>query len=200
MKTAYHGAFLAIGPFLKTLPRNLMEIKNGFTTTLPNGVMPLLSVDEHTNQDPCVAFLCLTDTISLSLETQTIKCNFFFFFCTLITIFYREASPIAELVANLDEALELASTKVKEDGRIFLLGGEQIYKQGILRPECSHVLITNIHSSKHIECDTFIPKIDPDIFRQATHDELEEFLKENIPKGHQIYEHFTYEFVLHIRK
>jgi dihydrofolate reductase len=79
------------------------------------------------------------------------------------------------------------------------LGGEQIYRQSIVLPECTHVLITNIYSSKHIPCDTFIPAIDPKVFRLAGHDELETFLKESIPKGKQTHEHLHYEFVLYLR-
>ncbi|KAI8642040.1 dihydrofolate reductase-like domain-containing protein [Parasitella parasitica] len=108
-------------------------------------------------------------------------------------------SPIAELVPSLDQAFDLASRIVREDGRIFVLGGEQIYRQSILLPECTHVLLTNVYSSKHIPCDTFIPEIDPHVFRLATHEKLEEFLQEEVPKGRQTHEHFQYEFVLYLR-
>ncbi|KAL7319829.1 dihydrofolate reductase [Mucor circinelloides] len=111
-----------------------------------------------------------------------------------------EPSPIAELVPSLDDALDLAGRIVKEEGRIFVLGGEQIYRQSILLPECTHVLLTNVYSSKPVPCDTFIPKIDPEVFRLATHEELEEFLQTSVPKGKQTHEHFQYEFVLHIRR
>jgi dihydrofolate reductase len=50
-----------------------------------------------------------------------------------------------------------------------------------------------------VPCDTFIPKIDPNVFRLASHDELEAFLKENIPQGKHQYENFEYEFVLYVR-
>ncbi|CEP18470.1 hypothetical protein [Parasitella parasitica] len=111
-----------------------------------------------------------------------------------------EPSPIAELVPSLDQAFDLASRIVKEDGRIFVLGGEQIYRQSILLPECTHVLLTNVYSLKHIPCDRFIPEIDPRVFRLATHEELEEFLREKVPKGRQTHEHFQYEFVLYSRR
>ncbi|KAI8075372.1 dihydrofolate reductase-like domain-containing protein [Gilbertella persicaria] len=113
---------------------------------------------------------------------------------------YKITSPIAALTTSLEEAFELASLKVKENGRIFLLGGEQIYRQSILMPECTHVLLTHIYSTKEIPCDAFIPKIDPNVFRLANHDELEAFIQENIPKGRQTYQHFEYEFVLYIRQ
>lgn len=89
---------------------------------------------------------------------------------------------------------------MKEDGRIFVLGGEEIYRQSILLPECTHILITDIYSSVPIPCDTFIPKIDPNVFRLASHQELESFIKENTPKGRQQFENFEYEFVLYVKK
>jgi dihydrofolate reductase len=112
----------------------------------------------------------------------------------------RGESSIVELVTSLDEAFRRAETLVKEDGRIFILGGEDIYRQSILLSECTHVLITNIYSSVPVPCDTFIPKIDPSVFTLASHDELELFLKESVPKGKHIYENFEYEFVLYLRK
>lgn len=109
-------------------------------------------------------------------------------------------SPITELVCSLDQALNRADKLVKEDGRIFMLGGEEIYRQSILLPECTHVLITNVYSSTPIPCDTFIPRIDPSVYRLASHNELESFLKQKVPKGMQKHENFEYEFVLYMRK
>lgn len=105
-----------------------------------------------------------------------------------------------ELATSLDEAFRRAETLVKPNGRIFMLGGEEIYRQSISLPECTHVLITNIYSSLPVPCDTFIPKIDPSVFRLADHDELELFLKESVPKGKHTHEHFEYEFVLYLKR
>lgn len=107
---------------------------------------------------------------------------------------------MVELANSLAEAFEKANALVKENGRIFVLGGEEIYRQSILLPECTHVLITNVHSSTPITCDTFIPKIDPAIYRLASHEELESFVMENLPKGKQTHENLQYEFVLYIKR
>lgn len=104
------------------------------------------------------------------------------------------------MATSLNEAFEKANVLVKDHGRVFVLGGEEIYRQSIVLPDCTHVLITHIHSSVPIPCDTFIPEIDPDVFEKASHDELESFLKENIPKGRHQHEHFEYEFILYIRR
>ncbi|KAI8083604.1 dihydrofolate reductase-like domain-containing protein [Thamnidium elegans] len=109
-------------------------------------------------------------------------------------------SPIAELVNSLDEAFDKADIMVKEDGRVFMLGGEELYRQSISLPQCTHILITNIYSSTPIPCDTFIPEIDPSVYQLVSHKELESFLKRKVPKGRQQYENFEYEFVLYVRK
>ncbi|KAI9473552.1 MAG: dihydrofolate reductase [Benjaminiella poitrasii] len=107
-------------------------------------------------------------------------------------------APIVELATSLEEALQRANELVKKEGRIFILGGEEIYRQSLL--ECTHLLITFIYSSKPIVCDRFLPSIDPDLFRLADHAELEAFIQESVPKGKQRHEHFEYEFLLYVRK
>ncbi|KAI8982126.1 dihydrofolate reductase-like domain-containing protein [Mycotypha africana] len=110
-------------------------------------------------------------------------------------------SSNVELTTSLEEAIARAYALSKDDGYIFILGGEEIYRQSLLLPECTHLLITEIHSSTRILCDRFIPEIDPKVFRLAQHEELKTFLKDkNIPFGRQKYQHFEYEFVLYIRK
>ncbi|CAO3622581.1 unnamed protein product [Mucor hiemalis] len=112
----------------------------------------------------------------------------------------KPESPLAELANSLTEAFEKADALVKENGRIFVLGGEEIYRQSILLPGCTHVLLTNVRSSIPIPCDTFIPKIDPAIYRLASHEELESFIMEQVPEGIQTYENFQYELVLYIKR
>lgn len=97
----------------------------------------------------------------------------------------------------------MAQALAKKDTRIFLLGGQKVYERGILLSDCTHILITNIydHSSTPVLCDVFMPEIDLNMYRLATHDELQEYIQENdIPKGKQRYMDFEYEFLLYVRK
>ncbi|KAI8374470.1 dihydrofolate reductase-like domain-containing protein [Radiomyces spectabilis] len=105
------------------------------------------------------------------------------------------------LASSIHEAIAQA-TKLQQttQGRIFLLGGAQIYEQGVQLPECTHVLLTRIYSKEHIMCDAFMPAIDPDHFRVATHDEFQEFVQETVQQGLLSFEKFQYEFCLYIRK
>ncbi|KAI8369200.1 dihydrofolate reductase [Choanephora cucurbitarum] len=111
---------------------------------------------------------------------------------------YKTPSLTA-LATSLEEAFELSALKVKANGRVFLLGGEQVYRQSILMPECTHILLTNVYSDIEIVCDAFIPPIDTAVFRLADHEELEAFVEETMPRGKQKYQHFEYEFVLYVR-
>ncbi|CEG71548.1 hypothetical protein RMATCC62417_07264 [Rhizopus microsporus] len=111
--------------------------------------------------------------------------------------------PDATLASSLEEAFAMAQALAKKDTRIFLLGGQKVYEDGILLSDCTHILITNVydHSSSPVLCDTFMPEIDLNMYRLATHDELQEYIQENdIPKGKQRHMNFEYEFLLYVRK
>ncbi|KAI9249872.1 dihydrofolate reductase-like domain-containing protein [Sporodiniella umbellata] len=108
----------------------------------------------------------------------------------------------ATLATTLEEAFNIAANIAKKDTRIFLLGGQSVYEEGICLPGCSHILLTSVrnNSVKPIVCDTFFPNIDNSAYRLASHSELETFLKENnIPKGRQTFKNFEYEFLLYVR-
>ncbi|KAI8086404.1 dihydrofolate reductase [Halteromyces radiatus] len=109
----------------------------------------------------------------------------------------------ATLANTIQEALNQAYSMKKTHGRIFVLGGEQIYRQVIEQPHCTHILLTHIHqqnTNEKIECDSFFPTIDPTHFRLASHDELQEFVQESVPAGLQSHHPFEYEFLLYVRR
>jgi len=61
---------------------------------------------------------------------------------------------------SLNDCLENLSKQ--EHGTIFLIGGGQIYNEGIKHPSCESIFITKIHGK--YECDTYFPEI-PDTFK-----------------------------------
>lgn len=151
-----------------------------------------------------------------------------FCFDPSVLIFYSrhavEKWEHATLVNSIQDALNLAAQLKKDHGRIFILGGEQIYRQVIDHdtPHCTHILLTHIHhtssspldqnetvgttlcnsrnSSNTIECDTFFPSIDPLRYRPASHQELQHFVQESVPSGLQMHDPFQYEFRLYVRR
>jgi dihydrofolate reductase len=104
------------------------------------------------------------------------------------------------LATSFDEAIHTANKLVAEEGKIFLLGGADVYNQGFLMPECRHILLTRVHSPKEIACDAFLAEIDLNIYRLADHDELESFVQETVPRGKQKHLELEYEFLLYLRK
>ncbi|ORX46109.1 hypothetical protein DM01DRAFT_1328036 [Hesseltinella vesiculosa] len=118
------------------------------------------------------------------------------------TSYESQNMPALEHVAlakTLPMALDHAKQLKKSQGRIFILGGAQIYQQAVDQRHCTHILLTHIKTSVAIPCDTFFPAIDPMHYRLATHTELEHFVQESVPRGWQQHDDFSYQFVLYIR-
>jgi len=61
---------------------------------------------------------------------------------------------------SLNDCLENLSKQ--EHGTIFLIGGGQIYNEGIKHPSCESIFITRVHGK--YDCDTFFPEI-PDTYK-----------------------------------
>lgn len=109
--------------------------------------------------------------------------------------------PYVSLATSIQEALEQADTLKKKEhdqARIFVLGGGQIYDQSM--PLCTHILLTRVYASKSIKCDAFMSPIDEDLFERASHEDLETFVQQAVPRGIQTHQDLKYEFVLYIRK
>ncbi|CAH1758434.1 23682_t:CDS:2 [Entrophospora sp. SA101] len=98
---------------------------------------------------------------------------------------------------TLDAAIE----NLKNDpsiSNIFVIGGSYAYKEAMESKNFSHILITRVY--QNFECDTFFPTIDENVFGLASHDELESFVNEKVPKGRQEENGIEYEFLLYKRK
>ncbi len=71
------------------------------------------------------------------------------------------------LIANsLEEAIEMA----KEEEKIFIIGGAQIYKETISKNLADRLDITLVH--KYFEADVFFPEIDPEIWREDAREDF----------------------------
>ncbi len=58
-------------------------------------------------------------------------------------------------VSSVDKALQYAREHCGGGGRVFVMGGGQIYAAALQRPEARRVLLTSIDAD--YECDTFFP-------------------------------------------
>ncbi|MDB0601290.1 dihydrofolate reductase [Tenacibaculum maritimum] len=95
--------------------------------------------------------------------------------------YFKEGCLIA---SSIEEALDFA----KADSNIFIIGGEQIYKQALKNDLVDKLDITIVHQS--FEADVFFPKIDLNTWKETTR----EYFKAD--KNND----YDYSFVSYIRK
>jgi len=68
------------------------------------------------------------------------------------------------LYSSLDEAIRDLS-KRSEIADLWVIGGEQIYREALKHPNCYRVYLTKIDAE--FECDTFFPEIDTQTFKEV---------------------------------
>ncbi|KAI9019548.1 dihydrofolate reductase [Phycomyces nitens] len=101
----------------------------------------------------------------------------------------------AVLAGSLEEAFK--ATEPKKPSRVFIIGGAQMYSMAIKKPECTHIILTRILNK--VDCDVFFPEIDLDQYRLASHEELESYVEQEVPKGIQTHKEYEYKFQMYIR-
>jgi len=90
-------------------------------------------------------------------------------------------------------------------GKVFVIGGAEVYKSALSLPETRRILLTRIRSD--FECDTFFPL---DLNRQGgspeggkwlemSQGELEAFAGVTVPRGVQVEANTEYEFTIYER-
>ncbi len=73
-----------------------------------------------------------------------------------------------EVVHSLKEALNSARTTLAENGEIFIIGGEEIFKQAM--DTADRLYITHIDAEDK-KADTFFPEIIPIVWNEISHEE-----------------------------
>lgn len=59
--------------------------------------------------------------------------------------------------------LETENNKFQNIDKIFIVGGQRMYEEGIKHKDCERLYIT--HIDKEYQCDKFFPKIDTNIYK-----------------------------------
>jgi dihydrofolate reductase len=67
------------------------------------------------------------------------------------------------LAKSLDDALIKIAGYHKKIHKIFVIGGEQLYREAIRHPSCCEILLNYIHVT-HCDYDTVFPPVDDDIY------------------------------------
>ncbi|CEP16705.1 hypothetical protein [Parasitella parasitica] len=111
---------------------------------------------------------------------------------------FPESTPQQNAVLKNSFESALEAVDPTKHGRVFVIGGAQMYSLAIGREECSHIVLTRVKSN--VVCDTFFPKIDNEKFRLASHQELEDYVEQHVAQGIQKSKELEYEFTLYIKK
>ncbi|CAG8709956.1 3297_t:CDS:2 [Dentiscutata erythropus] len=108
----------------------------------------------------------------------------------------KPESDMCVIYSSLDEAVANLVDK-PTISRIFIIGGGYVYKEAMESPLCEYILITKVYKS--FNCDTFFLKIDENLYELASHDELVNFVGDDVPKGRQVDGDIEYEFLMYKR-
>ena len=102
-------------------------------------------------------------------------------------------------VSSLRQAISYLLSKPEGSvGKVFVIGGAQIYEAALQLPEAKRLLITRIHSD--FECDTFFPLVVQNGqdcapgWSMKPKAELDDWVGETVPHGIQEENHTRYEF------
>lgn len=105
----------------------------------------------------------------------------------------EQLAGVSHMFTNLADAVYVLSCMPNVD-RIFVIGGEQVYREAIDHPEMiEYVFLTRINA--HFDCDRHFPVLSPDRYMQVTDDQI---LKEfEIPLGVQQEGDLSFEYTLY---
>ncbi|KAF9106410.1 hypothetical protein BGX29_009566 [Mortierella sp. GBA35] len=129
----------------------------------------------------------------------------------------EKGNPLVALATSFEAALDLVeslrstptptntttitSSSSIHVARTFLIGGAQLYNEGVRSKDCSHIFLTRIDTT--VDCDTFFPEISPAEYEllpsTKSHAFLEEFIQEPVDGGVIEEGNYRYEYTVYNR-
>jgi len=94
------------------------------------------------------------------------------------------------LARSLDEALEKIALHPTAIHKIFVIGGEQLYSEGIAHPGCCELQLNHMKIPLR-DYDTFFPEVDPRVFELTERYETEEVVYTRYTKTLQTNPHLN---------
>jgi len=88
---------------------------------------------------------------------------------------------------SLNEALNICYNH-KKINDIFVIGGEKVYKEAIIHPDCKYLYLTKVSPVSYILCDTFFPKIPNWIVKKETNQIKKKGMTLDFEKWENIYD------------
>ena len=92
-----------------------------------------------------------------------------------------------EVVHSLEEALNLEKTAIRNNEEIFIIGGEEIFKQAMSVTD--RLYITHIDAEDK-DADTFFPEIIPIVWNEISHEEHKKDSENPFDYTFSVYEKF----------
>ncbi|KAG0207255.1 hypothetical protein BGX28_001474 [Mortierella sp. GBA30] len=115
-------------------------------------------------------------------------------------------NPMVALATSFESALDLVESyqQLRPEisvERVFLIGGGQLYTEGIQSKACQHIFLTRIHAT--VECDAFFPDIKESEYSLLSSDQahsfLEDYMQESVEGGTVVEGTHQYEYTVYSR-
>jgi len=102
-----------------------------------------------------------------------------------------EGTENVEVASSLANALE--RVRGRGFGRVFIIGGAEVYREAMTMENCDRILFTDVHGEAETDVD-FPVDFRKGGWKQATYEELQEFVGGDVVKGSIIEGDISYEF------
>src|SRR5579862_1060731 len=109
-----------------------------------------------------------------------------------------EESAGVEVASSLRDAL--TRLKGSEFGRIFIIGGGEVYQEAMQMASCDRILFTEVKADMETDVDYPIDFRRDQEWARMSHEELEAFVGGDVHKGDIIEDDLSYEFQMWERK
>ncbi|KAF8943192.1 hypothetical protein BGZ47_005691 [Haplosporangium gracile] len=125
----------------------------------------------------------------------------------------EKSNPLVALATSFEAALDLVASLQSPSSssppisssvqvaRTFLIGGAQLYNEGVRSKDCAHIFLTRIDAT--VDCDTFFPEISPSEYQllpsTQSHAFLEDYLQESVEGGVIEEGGYQYEYTVYNR-
>jgi dihydrofolate reductase len=106
-----------------------------------------------------------------------------------------------DLVESLQSSSPSSTSSSIQVARTFLIGGAQLYNEGVRSKDCTHIFLTRIDAT--VDCDTFFPEISSAEYQllpsAQSHAFLEDYLQESVEGGVIEEGGYQYEYTVYNR-
>lgn len=82
-------------------------------------------------------------------------------------------------------------------GWVFVIGGAHVYTTALQHKACRRIFLTRVESASEMECDTYFPLIDTQVYRRLNETQMKLLTGSDVPLGLQTEKHYNFEFTVY---